>query len=442
MNRYELFSQFGISRKVYDLAAETANEIEHLREEVNSIAEERQLGLLQAFHAARISEGSFNFKSGYGYNDLGREQAEAVFAQAFDAEAALVRIQFSSGTHVLATCLRALLHRGDDVLIASGIPYDTILPTFGSLSLLSNDDEVDNDSKTETYHYSDSKQTLTATGVSVRAVDLTSDGKLDFSQIEAALLPETRMLYVQKSRGYSSRRALLSAEIGELKALVTHIAPDCIIMIDNCYGEFVERHEPTAYGADLIAGSLIKNPGAGIAASGGYVVGRQDLVDEVAEAMTAVGVGAEIGPSLGFNEQILKGIYFAPQVVAAASAGAIFAARLFQKAGFDVSPLPAEERGDLVQTVQMQNPEQLKAFCEAIQAAAPIDAHFTPIPSEMPGYDCDIIMASGSFVQGSSIELSADGPLRPPFTAFLQGGLNYWNARLGAMMALERVLSL
>lgn len=437
MNRYELFSQFGISRPVYDLAFSASEELKKFSPSIDSIAEERQLGVLQAFHKARISESSFNYKSGYGYDDLGRDQIEEVYAEVMQAEAALVRIQFSSGTHVLATCLRGLLHRSDDILIASGIPYDTILPTFGEIKFLAEDDE-----ESETFKYSDSRQTLSATGVSVRAVGLTDEGKLDLAQIEAALLPETRMIYVQKSCGYSIRRALLSEEIGELKSLVDRTAPDCIIMVDNCYGEFVERLEPTAYGADLIAGSLIKNPGAGIAPSGGYVCGKSDLLTEVAEAMTAVGVGAEIGPSLGFNRQILEGIYFAPQVVAAATAGAVFAALLFEKAGFSVAPVAEEERGDLVQTVQMENAEQLKVFCEAVQAAAPVDAHFTPIPSKMPGYDCDIIMASGSFIQGSSIELSADGPLRPPYTAFLQGGLNFWNARLGAMLALERVLGL
>ena len=437
MNRYELFSQFGISRPVYDLAVSASEDLKKFRPSIDSIAEERQLGVLRAFHKARISESSFNFKSGYGYDDLGRDQIEEVYADIMQAESALVRIQFSSGTHVLATCLRGLLQRGDDVLIATGIPYDTILPTFGELTLLSDDDK-----KGETFKYSNSKQSLAATGVSVRAVDLDAAGKPDLARIEAALLPQTRMLYVQKSRGYSSRRALLSEEICQLKALVSRVAPDCIVMVDNCYGEFVERLEPTAYGADLIAGSLIKNPGAGIAPSGGYVCGRSDLIKEVAEAMTAVGVGAEIGPSLGFNRQILEGIYFAPQVVEASTAAAVFAALLFQKAGFKVAPLPEDERGDLVQTVQMENADQLKAFCEAVQAAAPVDAHFTPIPSAMPGYDCDIIMASGSFVQGSSIELSADGPLRPPYTAFLQGGLNFWNARLGAILALERVLGL
>ncbi|NLV98289.1 MAG: hypothetical protein GX034_00635 [Clostridiaceae bacterium] len=437
MNRYELFSEFGISRPVYDLALAASKDLQKFRPAIDSIAEERQLGVLRAFHKAHISESSFNFKSGYGYDDLGRDQIEEVYAQAMQAESALVRIQFSSGTHVLATCLRGLLRRGDDVLIATGIPYDTILPTFGQVTLLAPADK-----KAETFKYSNSKQSLAATGVSVRALDLTQAGRLDLAGIEAALLPHTRMLYVQKSRGYSSRRALLSEEVGPLRELVDRVAPDCIIMVDNCYGEFVERLEPTAYGADLIAGSLIKNPGAGIAPSGGYVCGRSDLIKEVAEAMTAVGVGAEIGPSLGFNRQILQGIYQAAQVVEAATAAAVFAALLFQKAGFAVTPLPEETRGDLVQTVQLENAEQLKAFCEAIQAAAPVDAHFTPIPSAMPGYDCDIIMASGSFVQGSSIELSADGPLRPPYTAFLQGGLNFWNARLGAILALEGVLGL
>ncbi|NLC26235.1 MAG: aminotransferase class V-fold PLP-dependent enzyme [Fastidiosipila sp.] len=437
MNPYQLFSQFGISRSVYELALSASEQMMNFNRSIDSIAEARQLGVLQAFHNARISESSFNYKSGYGYDDLGREQIEEIYAETMQAESALVRIQFSSGTHVLATCLRALLHRDDDVLIVSGLPYDTILPSFGKIRLLNSAGEKD-----EIFQYSESRQTLAANGVSVRAVELTKQGQLDLGQIETALLPETRMLYVQKSRGYSSRRALLSEEIADLKTLVDRLAPGCIIMVDNCYGEFMENLEPTAYGADLIAGSLIKNPGAGIAPSGGYVCGREDLLQEIAEAMTAVGVGAEIGPSLGFNREILAGIYFAPQVVAAATAGAVFAALLFQKAGFSVAPLPEEIRGDLVQTIQMDNADQLTAFCEAIQAAAPIDAHFSPIPSEMPGYDCDIIMASGSFIQGSSIELSADGPLRPPFTAFLQGGLNFHNARLGAMLALERVQSL
>ncbi len=378
---------------------------------IESGVQRRQLKLIKAMQDAGVAESAFGSTTGYGYSDPGREQLERCFAAAMDAEDAIVRIQFSSGTHVLAVCLLGLLLPGDEVIFAAGAPYDTLLDTL---------------------------EYLRRHQVKVTVIDL-KDGKIDQQRLAEAISARTDLVYIQKSRGYDLRETLLNSEIKEICDLVKSQRSDVNIMVDNCYGEFTEDHEPSYYGADLIAGSLIKNPGAGIAPSGGYIAGKEELLDKAASAMTAPGVGRHIGPQLGFGRTLLQGLYFAPQVVGEALKGAVHAARLFELAGFKVSPSPVAERGDIVQAINLGTSEKLIAFCEAIQKAAPIDSFVTPIPAPMPGYDCDIIMASGSFVQGSSIELSADGPLREPYAVFLQGGLNFANARLGALLALDAV---
>lgn len=420
-DHYSWYQAHGISREIYELSEEALRSVREPFMRLAAVREKRQLELLSAFFDSHVSETAFTAKTGYGYDDAGREQTEEVFARVFGTEDALVRHQFGSGTQVLATCLKALLGPGDDMLIVTGKPYDSLLETLGTESP------------------SPHRQSLVSRGVSIRTLDLLPDGKPDLDSITNALVPSTRLVYIQKSRGYSDRPALRNAELEAVVDAVRRISSDPVIFVDHCYCEFVEEDEPPARGADVIAGSLIKNPGSGIAPCGGYVAGRKDLVEEISQGMTAVGVGRHVGPSLGLTRELLQGLYFAPSVVASAMQGAIHLAALFQLAGYFVTPGPLEERGDIVQLVRLSSPEKLEVFCQAIQSVSPVDSYVTPVPAPMPGYDCDVIMASGSFIQGSTIELSADGPLREPFDVFVQGGLTFENARLGAMKALEAV---
>ncbi|NMA17878.1 MAG: hypothetical protein GX939_03855 [Clostridiaceae bacterium] len=429
MSSYESYALHGIERDIF-LQSEDAMALSApIFERIKAVKERRQLEVIRAFQDAHISESSFLSKTGYGYDDIGRDRTERVFAQVFGTEDALVRIQFSSGTHVLATCLRGLLSPGDDLLIVTGTPYDTIIPTIGMI-----EDISDQEGKGDVVL---SPTSLTARGVTARKINLLSDGKPDLVAIADALKPATRVVYIQKSRGYSERRTLLSEDIGAIAQAVRHAGSEAVIFVDNCYGEFVEEEEPTACGADVIAGSLIKNPGAGIAPTGGYIVGRRDLLETISDVMTAVGVGREIGPQLGYSRNILQGIFLAPSVTAASLMGAVHAAAFFGSAGYPVFPRYDDPRGDVVQVIRVGSSEHLSLFCSAIQHASPVDAFVKPVPSPMPGYDCDIIMASGSFIQGSTIELSADGPLRPPYNAYVQGGLVFESARLGAMNAMQ-----
>jgi cystathionine beta-lyase family protein involved in aluminum resistance len=402
---------FAVSDDTLRLSQQALTDCREPFDGIEARVQRRQLKLIKAMQDAGVAESAFGSSTGYGYSDPGREQLERCYAAAMDAEDAIVRIQFSSGTHVLAVCLRGLLLPGDEVIFATGQPYDTLLDTL---------------------------EYLRRRQVKVTVIDL-QDGKVNEERLKGKISAQTSLVYIQKSRGYDLRETFKNTEIKVVCDLVKSQSPDINIMVDNCYGEFTEDHEPSFYGADLIAGSLIKNPGAGIATSGGYIAGKQELLDKVAEAMTAPGVGRHIGPQLGFSRSLLQGLYFAPQVVGEALKGAVHAARLFELAGYEVSPSAEAVRGDIVQAVNLGKAEKLIAFCEAVQKAAPVDSFVTPIPAPMPGYDCDIIMASGSFVQGSSIELSADGPIREPYTVFLQGGLNFANARLGALLALDAV---
>ncbi len=437
MSQYGIYQPFGISREVFELSEEAMRIARDAFSRVDEIKEKRQVEVLAAFVEARVSESAFMAKTGYGYGDTGREKAEAVFALAMGADDALVRIQFGSGTHVLSTCLHGLINPGDEMLIVTGRPYDTLIPTLGAT-----EDALTGERLYPAEDAGVSRRSLSARGASVRQLDLLSHGSPDLESIRACVKPDTRMVYIQKSRGYSARRALVAEDIASIVKTVREKSAQTIIFVDNCYGEFVEACEPTAVGADLIAGSLIKNPGAGIAPGGGYIAGRTDLLEEISESMTAVDVGRHVGPSLGFSRLLLEGLYFAPTVTAAALKGAIHAGALFSLAGYDSKPEVHEARGDIVQTVRLNRAVNLKAFCQAIQAVSPVDSFVTPAPAPMPGYDCDIIMAAGSFIQGSTIELSADGPLRPPYYAFVQGGLTFENARLGAMKGLESLRQL
>jgi cystathionine beta-lyase family protein involved in aluminum resistance len=416
------FQPFGISRGVFDLSEQALTDVGPVFADIARIRQSNQLRVLAALQQARLAEGQLGGTTGYGYDDLGREQIEKAYADVMGAEAALVRIQISSGTQALALCLFGLLRPGDELLSVTGAPYDSLMETIGSAK----DGQTDQGS-------------LRDFGVTYRQIDLLPGGDPDLAGIATAITPKTKVIFIQKSRGYTLRRSLLAADLSVICARIRSMGSQAIILVDNCYGEFVETSEPCVLGADLCAGSLIKNPGGGLCPSGGYIAGRADLVDRVAARLTAPGLGSHVGPSLGFSRLIAQGFYLAPHVVAESLKGAVFAAALFNRAGFKTFPSFDAQRGDIVQTIELADPDRLIAFCQAIQAASPVDSFVRPEPWAMPGYDCPVIMAAGAFVQGASIELSADGPLRPPYPAFLQGGLVFENVRLACMLAVERM---
>lgn len=416
------YQPFGISRSVFDLSEQALAEVGPAFAAIARRRESNQLRVLDALQKARLAECQLGGTTGYGYDDLGREQIEKAYALAFGAESALVRIQICSGTQALALCLFGILRPGDELLSATGAPYDTLLETIGTAAGQAAD-----------------MGSLRDFGVSYRQVELTPEGDPDLAAIRAALGPRTRIVFIQKSRGYTLRRSLLSADLAAICTAVHEAGSQAIILVDNCYGEFVETTEPCMAGADLCAGSLIKNPGGGLCPSGGYIAGRADLVEKVAARLTAPGLGSHVGPSLGFSRMIAQGFYLAPHIVAESLQGAVFASAIFQMAGFRTYPAPHANRGDIVQTIELAAPNRLIAFCQAIQAASPVDSFVSPEPWDMPGYDSPVIMAAGAFTQGASIELSADGPLREPYPAYLQGGLCFENIRLACMLAIERM---
>lgn len=418
---YDAYSSFGISKTVYDLSEQVMQAVLPAFAELEKIREINQLRVIKAMQEAGVSESMFGGSTGYGYDDAGRSQIEQAYALAFGAESAYVRIQISAGTQVLSQCLFAMLRPGDTLLSVTGSPYDTLLETIGS------------ENQTE------DTGSLHNFGVKYRQVELRSDGNPDYEAIKSALTDDVKVVFVQKSRGYTTRRSLLAEDIKAICDLVHNNSAKAIVMVDNCYGEFVEISEPCMVGADLTAGSLIKNPGGGLSPSGGYVVGRSDLVEKVATRMTAPGLGSHVGPSLGFNRLIAQGFYLAPHVVSESLKGAVFAAGLFAAAGYKTHPGIDDKRGDIVQTLEFGNAESLVHFCQSVQQASPVDSFVRPEPWAMPGYDSDVIMAAGAFVQGASIELSADGPLKPPYPAYMQGGLCFENVKLACMLALEKM---
>ncbi|MDD3196961.1 MAG: methionine gamma-lyase family protein [Eubacteriales bacterium] len=418
---YDAYSSFGISKTVYDLSEQVMQAVLPAFAELEKIREINQLRVIKAMQEAGVSESMFGGSTGYGYDDAGRSQIEQAYALAFGAESAYVRIQISAGTQVLSQCLFAMLRPGDTLLSVTGSPYDTLLETIGS------------ENQTE------DTGSLHNFGVKYRQVELRSDGNPDYEAIKSALTDDVKVVFIQKSRGYTTRRSLLAEDIKAICDLVHNNSAKAIVMVDNCYGEFVEISEPCMVGADLTAGSLIKNPGGGLSPSGGYVVGRSDLVEKVATRMTAPGLGSHVGPSLGFNRLIAQGFYLAPHVVSESLKGAVFAAGLFAAAGYKTYPGIDDKRGDIVQTLEFGNPESLVHFCQSVQQASPVDSFVRPEPWAMPGYDSDVIMAAGAFVQGASIELSADGPLKPPYPAYMQGGLCFENVKLACMLALEKM---
>lgn len=411
-----IYEQLGISKEVWAFGQKTEEKLKERFEEFDRNAEYNQLKVIHAMQENRVSEGCFNYVSGYGYNDQGRDTLEDVYASVFHTEAALVRPQITCGTHALALALAANLRPGDELLAPAGKPYDTLEEVIGIRP---------------------SNGSLAEYGITYSQVDLLEDGTFDYENIKKAINEKTKMVAIQRSKGYQTRPSFSVEQIGELIAFVKRLKPDLICMVDNCYGEFVETIEPSDVGADMTVGSLIKNPGGGLAPIGGYIAGREDLIDACGYRLTSPGLGREVGASLGIMKDFYQGLFLAPTVAAAALKGAIFAANIYEKLGFPVIPNSTESRHDIIQAVEFGIPEGVIEFCKGIQAAAPVDSYVTPEPWPMPGYDSDVIMAAGAFVQGSSIELSADGPIKPPYAVYFQGGLTWPHAKLGILMSLE-----
>ena len=412
----ELYAQLGISSAVYDFGKSVEDSLKERFEKFDKTAEYNQMKVIHAMQKNRVSEACFGASSGYGYNDLGRETLEQVYADTFHTEACLVRPQITCGTHALAIALFGNLRPGDELLSPVGKPYDTLEEVIGIRP---------------------SNGSLAEYGVKYRQVDLLEDGTFDYENIRKAVNEKTKLVTIQRSKGYQTRPSFSVKQIGELIAFVKKIKPDVICMVDNCYGEFVETIEPSDVGADMVVGSLIKNPGGGLAPIGGYIAGREDLIENCGYRLTSPGLGREVGASLGVMKDFYQGFFLAPTVTASALKGAIFAANIYEKLGYHVIPNGSESRHDIIQAVEFGKPEGVIAFCKGIQAAAPVDSHVTPEPWAMPGYDSDVIMAAGAFVQGSSIELSADGPIKPPYAVYFQGGLTWPHAKLGILMSLE-----
>lgn len=387
-------------------------------EKIDEITEYNQLKMLRAFQNARVSESLFAASTGYGYDDRGRDALDRIFADVLDTEDALVRHNFASGTHTLTVALFGVLRPGDTMVSVTGIPYDTLQGVIGLGK-----------------QYSGSLRDF---GITYKQVDLLPDGTVDYNGIRSTVKPDTKMVYIQRSRGYSLRPTLLSDDIRRISELAKSIAPDCIVMLDNCYGEFVEKTAPGKF-VDLMAGSLIKNPGGGIAPTGGYIAGRADLIEKCAFRLTTPGTGKEIGCTLGQSRELFMGAFSAPHVTGEALKTAVFAAAVFGQLGFTVTPTYDEERGDIIQAVLLGNEQRLISFCQGIQAASPIDSFVTPEPWDMPGYDSKVIMAAGAFTLGSSIELSADAPLREPYAVWMQGGLNFHSGKTAVLLSAEKM---
>ncbi|MDR2025633.1 MAG: methionine gamma-lyase family protein [Hungatella sp.] len=415
----EMYENLGISRQVMDFGKEIEEALRERFKEIDETAEYNQMKVIKAMQENRVSDIHFAATTGYGYNDLGRDTLEAVYASVFHTESALVRPNLISGTHALTVALSGNLHPGDELLSPVGKPYDTLEEVIG---------------------IRDSVGSLKEYGVVYRQVDLLSDGTFDYESIEKAVNEKTKLVTIQRSKGYDTRPTFSVSQIGELISFVKKLKPDVICMVDNCYGEFVERMEPSDVGADMVVGSLIKNPGGGIAPIGGYIAGRTDCIDRASYRLTAPGLGKEVGATLGLNQSFFQGLFLSPTVVAGALKGAVFAANIYEKLGFAVVPDGSQSRHDIIQAVTFGKPEGVIAFCQGIQAAAPVDSFVTPEPWDMPGYDAPVIMAAGAFVQGSSIELSADGPIKPPYAVYFQGGLTWYHAKLGILMSVQKLL--
>lgn len=422
MNKMEItnmYQSMGISNEVYHFGKEILEGLKERFEKIDEVAEYNQMKVLNAMQQCKVSDVHFAATTGYGYNDLGRDTLEEVYAKVFHTEDAIVRPQLVSGTHALAVALSSQLRPGDELLSPVGKPYDTLEEVIG---------------------IRESVGSLAEYGVKYRQVDLLEDGSFDWENIRKAISDKTKMVTIQRSKGYQTRPTLSVERIGELIKFVKEIKPDIICMVDNCYGEFVETIEPTDVGADMCVGSLIKNPGGGLAPIGGYIVGRKDCIERAAARLTSPGLGKEVGASLGVISSFYQGFFLAPTVTAGALKGAIFAANVYEKLGYGVVPNSTESRHDIIQAVTFGTPEGVIEFCKGIQAAAPVDSYVVPEPWAMPGYDSDVIMAAGAFVQGSSIELSADAPIKPPYAVYFQGGLTWNHAKFGILMSLQKLV--
>lgn len=415
----EQYKNLGISDKVFEMSEKILDELKERFAKIDEIAEYNQMKVIQAMQKNKLCAEHFASSTGYGYNDAGRETLEAVYADVFHAESALVRPSLTCGTHALTIALSANVRPGDEILSPVGKPYDTLEGVIG---------------------IREQKGSLAEFGVTYSQVDLLPDGGFDFDGIKKAINEKTKLVTIQRSKGYDPRPTLSVERIGELIKFIKSIKPSIICMVDNCYGEFIETIEPTDVGADLCVGSLIKNPGGGLAPIGGYICGKEELIENCAFRLTAPGLGKEVGATLGLNQPFFQGLFMAPTVTAGAVKGAIFAANIYENLGFECIPNATEERYDIIQAVKLLSPEKMVAFCKGIQAAAPVDSYVTPVPWAMPGYHSDVIMAAGAFVQGSSIELSADGPLDYPYAVYFQGGLTWYHAKLGIMMSLQALI--
>lgn len=419
MNIESMYESLGVSAEVYAYGEAVLEGLKERFVRIDETAEYNQCKVLGAMQKNRVNATHFAATTGYGYNDSGRDNLERVYADCFHTEAALVRPQITCGTHALTVALSANLLPGDELLSPVGAPYDTLEEVIG---------------------IRESACSLKEYGVRYAQVELLPDGTFDYPAIEKAINANTKMVTIQRSKGYATRPTFSVAQIGELIAFVKRVKPDVICMVDNCYGEFVETIEPSDVGADLIVGSLIKNPGGGLAPIGGYICGRADLVARCAYRLSAPGLGQEVGANLGLMPAFYQGFFLAPTVTAGALKGAIFAANIYERLGFRCIPDSTASRHDIIQAVELGSAEGMVAFCKGIQAAAPVDSYVDPVPWAMPGYDSDVIMAAGAFVQGSSIELSADGPIRPPYAVYFQGGLTWNHAKLGILMSLQKMV--
>ena len=414
----ELYRGFGIDEEIYELGEKAEKKLKERFEKIDLVAEYNQARVIAEMQKNKVSAECFNYASGYGYDDYGRDTLERVYADVFHTEDALVRPQITCGTHALALALMSNLRPGDELFSPVGKPYDTLEEIIGIRP---------------------SKGSLAEYGVVYRQCDLLPDGSFNYEEIPNYINEKTKLVTIQRSKGYQTRPSFGVKQIGELISFIKKIKPDVICMVDNCYGEFTETIEPTDVGADMVVGSLIKNPGGGLAPIGGYICGRKECIDNAAYRLTAPGLGKEVGASLGVMRSFFQGLFLAPTVTASALKGAIFAANLYERFGFPVVPNGSEERHDIIQAVTLGSAEGVKAFCKGIQMAAPVDGFVTPEPWAMPGYDDPVIMAAGAFVQGSSIELSADGPIKEPYAVYFQGGLTWQHAKLGILMSLQQV---
>ena len=416
MNMYE---KMGISKEVLKFSNKILDDLKERFERIDEVSEYNQMKVLHAMQKNQVSEMHLETSSGYGYTDLGRDTLEAVYADVFHTEDALVRTQIACGTHALNIALSGNLRPGDELLSVSGKPYDTLEEVIGIRP---------------------SRGSLAEYGVTYNQVDLLDDGSFDYEGIKNVINERTKLVAIQRSKGYLTRPTLSVQSIGDVIKYIKSINKDIKVMVDNCYGEFVDTVEPSDFGADMIVGSLIKNPGGGLAPIGGYIAGTKECVENAAFRLTTPGLGKEVGASLGVNKSFYQGLFLAPTVTAGALKGAIFAANVYEKLGYKVVPNSTEERHDIIQAVTFGSPEGVIEFCKGIQAAAPVDSHVEPEPWDMPGYDAPVIMAAGAFVSGSSIELSADGPIKPPYNVYFQGGLTWYHAKLGIMMSLQKLI--